>query len=88
VPDEAILDAMREAGHRAGVFGEPAGVAGLAGLRKAVEAGILSRRDTAVAVVTGSGLKDVKSAIRAAGEPVTLRADDNELAAYLKDRPV
>jgi threonine synthase len=88
VADEAILDAMREAGRLAGVFGEPAGVAGLAGLRKAVEKGVVSRRDTAVAVVTGSGLKDVKSAIRAAGEPVTLRADDNELAAYLKDRPV
>jgi hypothetical protein len=38
--------------------------------------------------VTGSGLKDVKSAIRAAGEPVTMRPDDAELAAYLKDRPV
>lgn len=88
VPDEAILDAMREAG-RAGIFGEPAGVAGLAGLRQAALAdGIVGRRDTALAVVTGSGLKDVKSAIRAAGEPVTLAPRDAELAAYLKDRPV
>ena len=39
VPDEAILEAMREAGRRAGVFGEPAGVAGLAGLRQAVREG-------------------------------------------------
>jgi len=88
VTDEAILEAMREAGRLAGVFGEPAGVAGLAGLRKAVEKGIVSRRDTALAIVTGSGLKDVKSAMKATGEPVTLRADDTELAAYLKDRPV
>ena len=88
VADDAILEAMREAGRLAGVFGEPAGVAGLAGLRKAVGDGIVSGRDTALAVVTGSGLKDVKSAIRAAGEPVTMRPDDAELAAYLKDRPV
>jgi threonine synthase len=88
VADEAILEAMREAGRLAGVFGEPAGVAGLAGLRKAVEKGIVSKRDDALAIVTGSGLKDVKSAMKAAGEPVTLRADDNELAAYLRDRPV
>ena len=88
VPDEAILEAMREAGRLSGVFGEPAGVAGLAGLRKAVAEGIVSRRADALAVVTGSGLKDVKSAIRAAGKPVTLRPDDAELAAYLKERPV
>jgi threonine synthase len=88
VADEAMLDAMREAGRLSGVFGEPAGVAGLAGLRKAVEEDIVSRRATALAIVTGSGLKDVKSAMRAAGEPVTLRPLDAELAAYLKDRPV
>jgi threonine synthase len=88
VPDEAILEAMREAGRLAGVFGEPAGVAGLAGLRKAVEEGVVSRRATVLAVVTGSGLKDVKSAMRAAGQPVTLRPDDAELAAHLRERPV
>jgi threonine synthase len=88
VPDEAILDAMRESGRRAGVFGEPAGVAGLAGLRLAVEQGIVGRRATALVVVTGSGLKDVRTAIRAAGQPVSLPPDDAELAAYLRERPV
>ncbi|HEX6738243.1 MAG TPA: pyridoxal-phosphate dependent enzyme, partial [Vicinamibacteria bacterium] len=88
VPDAAILDALREAGRRAGVFGEPAGVAGLAGLRLAVEQGVVGRRQTALAVVTGSGLKDVRTALRAVGEPVTLRPDDRELAAYLKERPL
>ncbi len=88
VPDEAILDAMLEAGRQAGVFGEPAGVAGLAGLRLAVAEGIVGHRETALTVITGSGLKDVKSAIRAAGEPVSLRPDDGELAAHLRERPV
>ena len=88
VPDDAILEAMRAAGRRAGVFGEPAGVAGLAGLRLAVERGIVSPRERALAVVTGSGLKDVRSAMRAAGEPVTLPADDEQLDAYLRERPL
>ena len=67
VPDDAILEAMREAGRRAGVFGEPAGVAGLAGLRQAAADGLVGRGQTALAVVTGSGLKDVRTAIRAGG---------------------
>jgi threonine synthase len=88
VSDEAILDAMREAGRRAGVFGEPAGVAGLAGLKQAVAAGIVGRRDSALAIVTGSGLKDVRSAVRAGGEPVGLADDDEALAEHLAARPV
>jgi threonine synthase len=88
VPDEAILDAMREAGRRAGVFGEPAGVAGLAGLRQAVADGIVGPRASALAVVTGSGLKDVRTAARAAGTPVDLPPDDAALAEHLAARPV
>ena len=88
VTDEAILEAMREAGRRAGVFGEPAGVAGLAGLKLAVAEGIVGRRDSALAIVTGSGLKDVRSAIRAAGEPVAMAEDDGALAEHLAAYPV
>ena len=88
VPDDAILEAMREAGSRAGIFGEPAGVAGLAGLRQAVRDGIVGRRQSALAVVTGSGLKDVRTAIRVAGAPVDLPPDDAALADHLRERPV
>jgi threonine synthase len=88
VPDEAILEAMREAGRRAGVFGEPAGVAGLAGLRQAVRDGIIDRRASALAVITGSGLKDVRTATRAAGAPFDLAPDDQALADHLAERPV
>jgi len=88
VPDDAILEAMQKAGGLAGLFGEPAGVAGLAGLRRAVAEKIVGRRETALVVMTGSGLKDVKSALRAAGQPVSLRPDDGELAAHLQDRPL
>jgi threonine synthase len=85
VPDEAIVDALRAAGRLAGVFGEPAGVAGLAGLRRAREDGIVGRRETALAVVTGSGLKDIKTAMSAVAPPVTLPPDDGALDAYLEE---
>jgi len=88
VPDEAILEAMREMGRRSGVFGEPAAAAGLAGLKQAAADGILSRRESALAIVTGSGLKDVRSAIRAGGEPVSLPDDDEALAEHLAAHPV
>jgi threonine synthase len=88
VPDDAILEAMREAGRRAGLFGEPAGVAGLAGLRHAVAEGIVGRRAHALAVITGSGLKDVRSATRAAGAPVDLPPQDAALADHLHQHPL
>lgn len=88
VPDEAILEAERETGRRAGLFGEPAAVAAVAGLRQAVADGIVGRRASALAVLTGSGLKDVRAALRAGGEPVNLPPDDAALAEHLRERPL
>ncbi|MEX2099950.1 MAG: threonine synthase [Acidimicrobiia bacterium] len=88
VPDEAILDAMRAAGQRAGLFGEPAGVAGLAGVRAAVEKGIIAGGESVLAVVTGSGLKDARTAMSAAGQPFTLAPTDDAVDAHLEERPL
>jgi threonine synthase len=88
VSDGQILEAMREAGRRAGLFGEPAGVAGLAGLKQAVAGGVVGRRETALAVVTGSGLKDVRSATEAAGTPIELPPEDSALDAHLEEHPL
>lgn len=88
VPDDSILAALREAGQRAGIFGEPAGVAGFAGLRQAVADGIVARRASVLAVVTGNGLKDTRSAMRAAGEPFSLPPDDAALAEHLRAHPL
>jgi threonine synthase len=88
VPDDAILEAQRETGRRAGLFGEPAAAAALAGLRQAVEDGIVGRRDSALAVLTGSGLKDVRAALRSAGKPVELPPDDAALDDHLREHPL
>lgn len=75
VSDEEILDAMRLLGRTSGIFAEPAGAAGLAGLKKAVDGNLVSSEASAVCVVTGNGLKDVVNAIRAAGEPTLIEPD-------------
>jgi len=66
VSDEEILTAIPELAQRTGVFAEPAGAAAYAGLRKAVELGLVSPQERIVVINTGSGLKDVTSAMKAA----------------------
>jgi threonine synthase len=67
VSDEEIAEAMRLTARLGGVFGEPAGVAGVAGLHRAVREGVVRPGATAVAVITGNGLKDIRTAKMAAG---------------------
>jgi threonine synthase len=88
VPDEAILEAQREAGRRAGLFGEPAAAAAVAGLKQAVAEGVVSRRSSTLAVLTGSGLKDVRAALRAGGAPVDLPPEDEALDEHLRGHPI
>ncbi len=72
VSDDDILAAMRDLARGLGVFAEPAGATAYAGLAKAAREGIIGADETVVVVVTGSGLKDVKSAMRAAGEAIKI----------------
>jgi len=69
VADEEILEAMRLLGREAAVFAEPAGAAGFAGLAKLVAQGEIGPEERIAVLVTGNGLKDVDSAIRATGQP-------------------
>ena len=65
-----LLDAMGLLGRTQGVFGEPAGAAGAAGVKKALELGLIPPESSVVSIVTGNGLKDVAHGIQAAGEPM------------------
>ncbi|HVT28918.1 MAG TPA: threonine synthase [Lacipirellulaceae bacterium] len=81
--DEAILDAMRMAG-RHGVFGEPAAAAALAGVVTAIDAKTIGPSDRVLVMITGSGLKDTKNAIRAAGKPIAIEPNVEAVADALK----
>lgn len=75
VSDEEILAAMRLLGATSGVFGEPAGVTGTAGLKKLAEQGLIPPDAVVVSLVTGNGLKDAASAQQAAGSPLCIPPD-------------
>ncbi len=79
VSDEEIMAAQKLLGRTCGVFGEPAGVTGTAGIKKLCEQGKLSKNATIVSVVTGNGLKDVANAIKACGEPMSCPNDMDAL---------
>jgi threonine synthase len=84
VSDEAILNAMRLAG-RHGVFAEPAAAAALAGVVGAIGSNQVSSDDRVLVMITGSGLKDTRSAIRAAGKPVSIEPTVSAVEAALKE---
>jgi threonine synthase len=79
VTDDEILQSIPMLAQKAGVFGEPAGVAGVAGVRRAVDSGVIHRSESVAIVMTGNGLKDIQSAIRAAGSTTQVRPDMEEI---------
>ncbi len=85
VSDEEILEMMKITGRTTGVFGEPAGVTGLAGLKKAIAEGIISTDAKVVTVITGNGLKDVANARKAAGDPLKVKPDMDQLVELFKE---
>jgi threonine synthase len=85
VSDEAILEAMRELGRTSGIFGEPAGVTGTAGLKVLVEKGVIGADKKVVSIVTGNGLKDVQNAIKAVGEPIKVEPSMKELLSAMHE---
>jgi threonine synthase len=83
VEDGEIQEAMRVTGRLAGVFAEPAAAASVAGLARAVKEGIISPRASTLAVITGNGLKDTRSALEAAPKPVDVPPDLSAVEAAL-----
>lgn len=83
VSDEEILDAMRIMARQTGVFGEPAAVTGLAGLRKALADKTIPSDKNFALVVTGSGLKDIVGAQKATGQPFLVQPNLTSLEEVL-----
>ncbi len=85
VSDDEILEAMRALARRAAVFAEPAGATAYAGLAKAARDGSLGADEHVVVVVTGNGLKDVNSAMKAAGQPTAVGPSLEHLRSLMAD---
>lgn len=83
VKDEEILSAITWLG-KVGIFAEPAGAAAYAGLVKAVRSGIIQSDDPVLVLNTGSGLKDVRAAMQAAGQASIIEPSLAALKKFLK----
>jgi len=88
VTDQEIMAAQQLLGRTCGVFGEPAGVTGTAGVRKLCEAEVIGKQDTVVSVVTGNGLKDVANAIAACGEPISIPGSMDRLLEAFREKGI
>lgn len=84
VPDQAILDAIVELGKDVAVFSEPAGSTSYAGMRAAVERGLIGTDDEVLVLNTGNGLKDVGASMKAAGDAPVIEPSLEALRAALE----
>ena len=82
VEDEKILEAIADLGE-VGIFSEPAGATSLAGLKQALADGLVKEDDPILVINTGSGLKDVKAAMQAAGEAPVIKPVLDEVKRLL-----
>jgi threonine synthase len=89
VSDDEILAAIPDLARGSGVFAEPAAAAALSGLRRALAEGMAGPDDRVVVVSTGSGLKDVAAARRAAEDagarPIEIAPDEDAMARAVAD---
>jgi threonine synthase len=82
VEDQGILTAISDLG-KVGIFSEPAGATSLAGLKKALQDGLVGQNDPILILNTGSGLKDVKAAMQAAGQAPVIKPTLEEVNKIL-----
>lgn len=85
VSDDEILEAMPKLARGEAVFAEPAAAAAYAGLVKAVRAQKVDRDEIIVVVITGNGLKDIRSAMQAAGQATVIEPTLDAVRAAISD---
>lgn len=85
VSDEQIIQAIPELAREASVFGEPAGVTPLAALQKAVRNDLIKHDEKVIVLITGSGLKDINSAMKSVGKPLKIQPDMKELEKIIPE---
>jgi threonine synthase len=84
VGDKEIVAAIPTLAQGCGVFAEPAAAAAYAGLVKAVDQALVGKDERVVVLATGSGLKDISTAMKSVGEPTVIRPDLDDVRRAIK----
>ncbi len=83
VSDEEILAAMYELAQHTGIFGEPAGITGVAGVLRAVAEKTIKSSESVMHIVSGNGLKDVRAAMKATPEARRIKVSLDDVRAIV-----
>ena len=86
VDDDAILHAQQLLAKYEGIFAEPSGVTGLAGLIHALESGEQDPSETILVEATGGGLKDQDVVIDRVAAPPVIDPDLSQLQAAIQQQ--
>jgi len=82
--DDEILYAYKLVASTEGVFCEPASAASVAGVIKSVKKGLFKGGEVITCTLTGNGLKDPDTVIKASEKPVELPPNIEEIARFLE----
>jgi len=85
VSDEEITTALVELARKRGVFAEPAAATAYAGLKKALDKGLLKESEEVGVFITGSGLKDVNAARKGVEGPMKVSPDLSQVEGVLEE---
>ena len=86
VSDEQISSAQSLLAKRGAVFAEPAASAAFAGFLKLAEAGLFKHADRVAIIITGNGLKDIKSVLGRVQPPPIIAPDIKAVKEFLSRR--
>jgi len=85
VSDDEIIKAIPALAQGCGVFAEPAAAAAYAGLVRAVDDGTVAADERVVVLATGSGLKDIATAMSSVGRPVVVAPELDDVRRALDE---
>lgn len=83
VSDAEIMLAIPEFAQLSGVFAEPAAATTYAGVKRAVESGVIDKEESVCLLMTGNGLKDVRRAIESVSTGIRVQPNIDAVRAIL-----
>ncbi|RKX51421.1 MAG: threonine synthase [Thermotoga sp.] len=83
VSDNDILHAQKILALKEGIFAEPASAAPIAAIPHLLEKGVIEKDDKIVCIITGTGLKDIKSSKRNINRPIEIK-DRKQLYHFIE----
>ncbi|RLD16027.1 MAG: threonine synthase [Caldiserica bacterium] len=84
VSDLDIKRSIRKIAVNTGIFSEPAGATGFAGVEKAYSLGLIKKNDIVVTIITGNGLKDIKCIFDICKSPLRVEKDIEKVEKLIK----